>query len=554
MEIKHKDLAGRIGVLETAHGKIETPTLFPVVHAKDPIVPLKEIKSMGAECIISNAYMIWKNNREEALDKGIHKLLGWKDPIMTDSGAFQLMQYGGIEIGNKEIIEFQDAIKVDIGVPLDIPGLGTKERVKKNCEITLQRAKEAKELTQNSKSLWAGPVQGAQYLDLRKKCARDMGKLDFDIYPIGTVVPLMNRYEFALNIDIISAVKQNLPLNKPVHHFGNGHSMFLSFAVAMGADVFDSAAYSLFAKRGDYMTVSGTQSLSDMEYLPCSCPACRGKDPADLDTAALAHHNLYITFDEIKKIKQAIREQALWELLEERARGHPRLYAAFLQMKNHQKYLELYDPYTKKRFFYLSKESNNRVELYRHKKIKCSSKKYVDAFPFKKVPCELLDRYPFGQRELQFEDNQRASGSSIERANVLAEYQFGIPNLFPKTSRIRLSQKTRRMRAIYGNDILLATFKASDLVIIPHAIARTIHQKTKSWRVVVDQETAEFPAKGRNVFAKFVKKADSKIRAGMEVLVVDEKGVLLAEGQAVLSAREMLDFDSGLAVKVRNRY
>lgn len=552
METIAKDLAARIATFETNHGEIETPTIFPVVHARDPIVSLKEIKKMGVEGVIANAYMLWKNNREEVLNKGIHRLLNWKGTVMTDSGAFQLMQYGNIEVNNKEIIEFQDAIKVDIGVPLDIPGLGPKERVKKNCALTLQRAKEAKELTQNSNSLWAGPVQGAQYIDLRKKCARDMGKLDFDIYPIGSVVPLMNNYEFALNIDIISAVKQNLPLNKPVHHFGNGHCTFLSFAVAMGADIFDSAAYSLFAKRGDYMTVSGTQAIADMDYLPCSCPACKGKNPTDLDTQALARHNLHATFNEINKIKQSIREQTLWELLEERARGHPALYAAFQRMKKHQKYLESLDPYTKKRFFYLSKESENRVELYRHKKTKCSSKEYIDAFPFKKVPCEIVERYPFGQRILPFDDPIKACGSALEKANTLSEYQFGV-RLFPKNSKVKVA-KTRRIRSVTKDGELLAAFRASDLVCIPHESAKPLHKKTKDWRVVVQQDTAEFPATGKNVFAKFVKKVDPRIRQGMEVLIVDEKDNLLAEGKAMLSAKEMLDFDSGVAVKTRKGF
>ena len=92
------------------------------------------------------------------------------------------------------------------------------------------------------------------------------------------------------------------------------------------------------------------------------------------------------------------------------------------------------------------------------------------------------------------------------------------------------------------------------MICIPHEAAITLHKKTKAWRVTVMQETAEFPKKGLNAFAKFVVDADKNIRAGMEVLVVDEKDTLLAEGQALLSAREMKEFNSGIAVRVRRGF
>jgi len=548
MEIIAKDLAARIASFKTAHGKVETPALFPVMHAKGQPVPMAEIKEMGAPGIITNAYMLWKRHRAEALEKGVHRLLGWDKTIMTDSGAFQLMQYRGIDVDNRTIIQFQKDIGVDIGVILDVPGIGPREQMEKNLSTTLSRARE---LEQDSR-IWCGPIQGGEFQDLRRKSCREMKKIGFRYYALGSVVPLMNDYRFAENIDLLAAARQELPLNVPLHHFGGGHPMFFAFAVAMGADIFDSAAYSLFAKRGNYMTTSGTQPISKMAYLPCSCPACRGKEPSDLTSGDIARHNLYASFNEINKIKQAIREQTLWELLEERARGHPALYGAFLRMKKHRSYIEPLDPYTKKRFFYLSRESLNRSELYRHSHNNISSKEYVDAFPFKKVPCEITDRYPFGQRELPENSDIVPSGSPLERANALAEYQFGI-KLFPRGSVVRVA-RTGRIRTVASNGKILASFRSGDLVCIPHGAARTLHKKTKSWRVVVDQETAEFPAKGLNAFAKFVIGADPKIRAGMEVLVVDEGGALLAEGQALLSAREMLDFDEGVAVKVRKGF
>ena len=104
---------------------------------------------------------------------------------------------------------------------------------------------------------------------------------------------------------------------------------------------------------------------------------------------------------------------------------------------------------------------------------------------------------------------------------------------------------------MYKNKKLLATLRARDYVILPHAIASDIHSKTKKWRVVVDKEAVPFVKQGKNVFAKFVRDCDSDIRSGMEILVVDEKDNLLGSGRAKMCAREMIDFRRGLAVSVR---
>ncbi|MCD6523065.1 MAG: tRNA guanosine(15) transglycosylase TgtA [Candidatus Diapherotrites archaeon] len=552
LEILQKDLGARIARFKTRHGKIETPTILPVINPLTQTIHPKKIKKMGAQAIITNAYILWKHRREEAVKKGAHKLIGFDGPIMTDSGAFQFMQYGSIDVTNREIIRFQQKMDVDIGVFLDVPGLGTKKQVEANCKETLKRAREAKAII-DSERLWAGPIQGAQYLDIRTKHARQMARLNFDIYPIGTVVPFMNNYEFALNIDIIAAVKQNIPLNKPVHHFGAGHPMFFAFAVAMGCDIFDSAAYALFAKKGKYMTVSGTYDINNMKYLPCSCPVCSSHSPDEMDEELLAKHNLYITFEEMDRIKQSIYENTLWELLEERARAHPMLYEAFKRMKRYAPFIEKLDPITKKRFFVLSHESSNRIEVYRHSKKRLKSRRYVNIPPFKDVPCEVLNMYPFGQIVPKPDVDIDVQG--IDEINAIFEYIYGVKNIFPKNVRIERSKKTGRIRAIYSKDgELLATMRASDYLPILHNIAHRLYKKTKHWRVAVSEDAIPFVSKGKNVFAKFVRDADKGIRAGMDVLIVDEKGTLIATGRAMLSAYEMLDFDRGVAVSTRKTH
>jgi 7-cyano-7-deazaguanine tRNA-ribosyltransferase len=120
-EITHKDVFGRIGKLDTPHGPIETPALLPVVNPNTALVAPKEMRQFGAAALITNAYIIYRNPRlkEAALSEGIHELLGFDGPIMTDSGSFQLATYGKIEIGSAEIVAFQRDIGSDIGTPID---------------------------------------------------------------------------------------------------------------------------------------------------------------------------------------------------------------------------------------------------------------------------------------------------------------------------------------------------------------------------------------------------------------------------------------------------
>ena len=122
-EITHKACAGRIGRLETPHGDIETPTIMPVVNPNIQTIKPSELRDFGARIIITNSYIIYRRPelKERALSEGLHSLLGFDGPIMTDSGSYQLSVYGEVEVNNREIVEFQQEIGSDIGVPLDIP-------------------------------------------------------------------------------------------------------------------------------------------------------------------------------------------------------------------------------------------------------------------------------------------------------------------------------------------------------------------------------------------------------------------------------------------------
>lgn len=372
-EILDKDAGGRIGKLRTPHGMVETPTVMPVINPNIQLIPPKEMKSFGAEILITNSYIIYRKEelRSVALEKGLHGLLGFNGPIMTDSGSFQLSIYGSVEVTNEEIIGFQEKIGSDIIVPLDIPTPPDVHyrRAEEELAVTAERLEAARKIVQG-KQLLAGPVQGSTYPELREKAASYLKGLNFEVYPLGAVVPLMESYRYAELVDVIAASKKGLSPTSPVHLFGAGHPMMFALAVALGCDLFDSAAYALYAKDGRYITANGTYHIEKLNYLPCSCPVCSGYTADELRKAGnkeelLGRHNLYATFAEIRLIKQSIKDGKLLELVEQRCRAHPKLLDGLKRLYTHSAWLEQFDPATKGTYFYCGPESASRPEVLR---------------------------------------------------------------------------------------------------------------------------------------------------------------------------------------------
>jgi 7-cyano-7-deazaguanine tRNA-ribosyltransferase len=365
-EISDRDLMARIGKLETKSGFIETPMLLPVINPYLQTVPPKRLEeTFGCRALITNAYLIQKNFKETATTKGLHKFLNFDGSIMTDSGAYQLLIYKDIETSPKEIVHFQEKIDTDIATILDIPtGWGvTKKYAQRTVKETLKRAKALTKMKTRDDLAWVGPVQGGQYLDLVAKSAKEMAKLPFQIHALGSPTPVMEQYKFDTLVDMIATAKMNLPANRPLHLFGAGHPFMFSLAVALGCDLFDSAAYALFARNGRYLTESGTTRLDEMEYFPCSCPVCSKTDPKTVKElpkeerqTLLAEHNLHVSFCELRRIKEAIVEGRLWEHMEMRAHAHPSLLQAAKRLKKYSEYMEKQSPITKRNgvFFFTS--------------------------------------------------------------------------------------------------------------------------------------------------------------------------------------------------------
>jgi len=145
----------------------------------------------------------------------------------------------------------------------------------------------------------------------------------------------------------------------------------------------------------------------------------------------------------------------------------------------------------------------------------------------------------------------------LRRIRVVANYQFGrgASKAFPKTILITRSPNTHRIRHIYSAEELLATYRPRDGLLalsIPGGQALRQIFKAPRHRVKVVPGVEEFIKNGGNVFCKHVQYVDPELRPAEEVLVVDEKDLLLAVGRSFFNAEEMLSFKIGVAVKVRH--
>lgn len=374
-EVRGHDAAGRCGRLEVPRADVtlDTPALLPVVnpHIQD-IPPRRIAEEFGAQTIITNAYVLHQSKelRAPAEEQGLSELLDFPGAIMTDSGSFQLAEYGQIDVGTQEILTFQDAIGSHIATPVDIPTPpeASRERARADLERTTKALQRAAAYDAGD-MLVTAPVQGGSHADLRQEAARTAVSFDLDVYPLGAMVPLLRSYRFETVTEAVCAAKRGLGPDAPVHLFGAGHPMMFALGAALGCDLFDSAAYALYARDGRYMTVTGTDDVSDLRELPCSCPICLERTPDELaiDDRALAEHNLYVSLAEMRRVREAIRRGELLELVETRVRAHPHLLDGYRAALDHPDHLEASDPVSANRpFFSLSAESAERPAVRRH--------------------------------------------------------------------------------------------------------------------------------------------------------------------------------------------
>lgn len=348
------DTGGRTGVIRTPHGDIQTPAFIPVgTKATVKAVRPDEVAELGGQAVLSNAYHLYLQPGSDLIDEagGLGKFMNWPGPTFTDSGGFQVMSLGSgfkkvismestgeqndelVAVGKERLSNVDDdgvtfKSHLDGSMHRFTPEISMRVQHELGADImfafdeltTLVNTRAYQEESLERTRLWAircieehfrlteershrpyqalfGVLQGAQYEDLRRKAARDLGAMDFDGFGIGGALEKEN-----LGI-IIRWVCEELPENKPRHLLGISEPDDLFEAIKTGADTFDCVSPSRVARNAAIYTRDGRYNLTGAKYRrdfgpldpDCTCYTCQNYSRAYLRHLYKAKEMLFST-------------------------------------------------------------------------------------------------------------------------------------------------------------------------------------------------------------------------------------------------------------------
>jgi queuine tRNA-ribosyltransferase len=353
------DGTARRGTLALTHGALETPAFMPVgtIATVKGITPA-ELREIGAQIILSNTYHLWLRPGRETLVTlgGLHRFMSWDRPILTDSGGFQVFSLesqrelddDGVTFrshldGSKHrftpenVVEFQQAIGVDIAMMLDIcvklpASPGEVEASVRRTTLWAQRGTAA---WKRGATALFGIVQGGLDERLREQSARELVALDLPGYAIGGLSVGESREEMARFTRSTAAL---LPENKPRYLMGVGTVRDLIAGIDAGIDMFDCVYPTRSGRHGRAITRTGEYNIRNAAYVrderpidpDCPCMVCTTftrayithlfRSEELLGPRLLSYHNLAALADLMADAREAIAERR-WSAFRDRVLG-----------------------------------------------------------------------------------------------------------------------------------------------------------------------------------------------------------------------------------------
>ncbi len=346
---------GRAGLLHLPHGAVETPAFMPVgtqgtVKGMTP----RDLEETGAQIILANTYHLALRPGADVIREagGLHAFMGWRHPILTDSGGFQVYSLAPyrrvdddgvtfrshidgelIRLSPESSVEIQNAFGSDVAMVLDeCPPAGAERAVVEAAvERTVRWAGRCAAAHRREDQALFGIVQGGIYEDLRIACARRVEELDFPGYAIGGVAVGESPEEMRRIVGLSAPL---LPEEKPRYLMGVGGPADLVDMAAFGVDLFDCVIPTRHARNASLFAREGLVKIRngrfERDFRPvdesCPCYACRNFTRAYLRHLYLRGemlagmlgtlHNLTFFQRLMAEIRGAIREHRLRELQE----------------------------------------------------------------------------------------------------------------------------------------------------------------------------------------------------------------------------------------------
>jgi queuine tRNA-ribosyltransferase len=360
--IRKTDGQARRGVLTLVHGAVDTPVFMPVgtygaVKAMSP----DELVGTGSQIVLGNTFHLWLRPGLEVIAKhdGLHRFMGWKGPILTDSGGFQVFSLGDLRKISEEGVQFaspingdrlhltpeesmriQEVLDSDVAMVFDecTPYPATEKEAADSMRLSMRWARRSRD-SFAKKNLLFGIVQGGVYEPLRDESLDALKGIGFDGYAIGGLAvgePAEDRSR------ILAYVAPKLPADKPRYLMGMGTPEDLIEAVGAGVDMFDCVLPTRNARNGWLFTRFGDIKIRNARYRDdtapldehCGCHTCRNfsraylyhlqKTNEILGARLNTLHNLHYYQELMRELRAAIEKGQLADtsrrLLDDRKR------------------------------------------------------------------------------------------------------------------------------------------------------------------------------------------------------------------------------------------
>ena len=348
-EIDHTDGHARSGRIALERGTIETPAFMPVgtlatVKAMTP----EEVAATGARIILGNTFhlMLRPGTEVIAAHGGLHEFMGWRGPILTDSGGFQVWSLAKLReigergvtfrspldgskifLGPKESMQIQQSLDSDIVMAFDdctaFPA--DEDTAARSMRLSMRWAERCRDSYAGRGRLF-GIVQGGMYPHLRQESLATLVDIGFDGYAIGGLSvgePLSTMYE------IVEALAPCMPESRPRYLMGVGTPQDIVTAARLGVDMFDCVLPTRNARNGWLYTSQGVVRIRNAVHRrdtgpldpECPCYACRRysrayihhlyKNNEILGARLNTIHNLQFYQDLMRSIRSAIEDRCI---------------------------------------------------------------------------------------------------------------------------------------------------------------------------------------------------------------------------------------------------
>ena len=355
----------RAGLVETAHGEIQTPMFMPVGTAGTvkAMMPSSVIKT-GSQVVLGNTYHLMLRPGADRIASlgGLHKFMNWQRPILTDSGGFQVMSHAGLrkltergvtfkshidgskhEITPERSMEIQRLLGSDIVMCFDecTPFPATEAEALDSMRLSMRWAQRSRDsFGDRPGHMLFGIQQGSVFPQQRQESADVLRAIGFDGYAVGGLAvgegqPMM--------FEVLDYAVDMLPEDRPRYLMGVGKPDDIVGAVARGIDMLDCVLPSRSGRTGQLFTRRGVVNIKNARHQndprpldeTCACPTCQNYSRAYLHHVfraqemisgmLLTWHNLHYYQDLMQSMRDAITagefEAFQGQFHAERARG-----------------------------------------------------------------------------------------------------------------------------------------------------------------------------------------------------------------------------------------